>query len=177
VKASKQAFGATLPANLRVMFQHEVAGLVDAGSPAEIAEEVVGLLPLLLVPEVMQIAAHTEAPLARVVEGYFAVSDAFRIDRILAAGSRIVSGDHYESLALARSIDQIGAARRNIVVSAFAQHGGEKQPVHAWLAAQRHRTERLGLELAALSETGETSLAKIAVAAGLLSDLANNGTK
>ena len=177
VKASKQAFGATLPANLRGMFQHEVAELVEAGSPAEIAEEVVGLLPLLLVPEVMQIAARTEAPLARVVEGYFAVSDAFRIDRILAAGSRIVSGDHYESLALARSIDQIGSARRNIVVSAFAQHGGEKQPVHAWLSAQRHRAERLGLELAALSETGETSLAKIAVAAGLLSDLANNGTK
>lgn len=39
------------------------------------------------------------------------------------------------------------------------------------------RVERLGGELAALSETSDTSLAKITVAAGLLSDLANDGTR
>lgn len=177
VKASKQAFGTTLPAHLKTMLQHEVVELVEAGAPADLAEEVVGLLTLVLVPEVMQIAARTQAPLARVVEGYFAVSDVFRIDRILLAGSRIVSNDHYESLALARSLDQIAAARRNIVVSAFTRHGGEKQPVEAWISAARQRVERLGGELVALSETSDTSLAKITVAAGLLSDLANDGTR
>ena len=159
------------------MLQHEVGELVEAGAPADLAEEVVGLLTLVLVPEVMQITARTQAPLARVVEGYFAVSDVFRIDRILGAGSRIVSNDHYESLALSRSLDQIAAARRNIVVTAFTRHGGEKQPVEAWISAARQRVERLGGELAALSETSDTSLAKITVAAGLLSDLANDGTR
>ena len=177
VKASRQAFASALPGNLRAAFQNEVADLVDAGAPAAVAEEVVALLALVLVPEVMQIAARTEAPLVRVIEAYFAVSDAFRIDRILSAGNRIVSSDHYESQALARSMDQIAAARRNIVVSALSQHGRDKNPVNAWLAAAKTRVERLGSELQALSEAGESSLAKVAVAASLLSDLADDRTK
>ncbi|GEO85903.1 MULTISPECIES: NAD-glutamate dehydrogenase [Alphaproteobacteria] len=177
VKAARQAFGSALPDNLRVMLQREVAELVQAGAPADLAEEVVAMLTLQLVPEVMQIAGRTGAPLARVIEGYFTVSDVFRVDRILVAGNRIVSSDHYESLALGRSLDQIAAARRNMVVSAFAHHGAEKQPVRAWLAAAHQRVERLGAELAGLSEAEETNLAKITVAAGLLSDLANDGTR
>ena len=177
VKSAKQTFDATLPANLRAMLENEVTELLEAGAPAELAEEVVGLLTLLLVPEVMQIAARTQAPLSRVIEGFFAISDVFRVDRILVAGSRIVSSDHYESLALARSLDQIAAARRNIVVSAFTHHGGAKQPVAAWIAAARQRVEHVGRELAALSETNEASLAKITVAAGLLSDLANDWSR
>ncbi|MHA7971128.1 NAD-glutamate dehydrogenase [Rhizobium sp. CAU 1783] len=177
VKSARQAFGSAFPANLKAPFEQEVEELEDGGAPADIAREIVGLQTLLLVPEVMQIAMRTEAQLPRVIEAYFAVSEAFRIDRILVAGNRIVSSDHYESLALGRSLDQIGAARRDIVVSAFARHGGEKHPVNAWLAAARQRVNRLATELAALSEGSEGSLAKITVAAGLLTDLANDRTR
>ncbi|NGO65224.1 NAD-glutamate dehydrogenase [Rhizobium daejeonense] len=177
VKACEKALSSTLPAQLKQQFEAETAELTDAGVPADVAADVVKLQALLLVPEVMQIAERTGAPLARAIEGYFAVSEIFRIDRILALGARVVTNDHYDSLALFRSLDQIGAARREIVISALTSHAGEKQPVQAWHAADLQRINRLGAELLALSEGAEASLSKIAVAAGLVSDLAHGRSR
>jgi glutamate dehydrogenase len=84
-----------------------------------------------------------------------------------------VTGDHYESLALARSLDQIAGARRDIVISALSNHPKDKQPVQAWHAEDRIRINRIAEELGGLSESGDPNLARITVAAGLLSDLAN----
>ncbi|MCM2402165.1 NAD-glutamate dehydrogenase [Rhizobium sp. S153] len=177
VKACEKALSSTLPAHLRQQFEAETAELTAAGVPADVAADVVKLQALLLVPEVMQIAERTGAPLARAIEGYFAVSEIFRIDRILALGARVATNDHYDSLALFRSLDQIGAARREIVISALTSHAGEKQPVQAWHAADLQRINRLGAELLALSEGAEASLSKIAVAAGLVSDLAHGRSR
>ncbi|PZU83426.1 MAG: NAD-glutamate dehydrogenase [Shinella sp.] len=177
VKACEKALTSTLPAQLKQQIETETAELTDAGVPADVATDVVKLQALLLVPEVMQIAERTGAPLARAIEGYFAVSEIFRIDRILALGARVATNDHYDSLALFRSLDQIGAARREIVISALTGHAGEKQPVRAWHAADLQRINRLGAELLALSEGAEASLSKIAVAAGLVSDLAHGRTR
>ncbi|WP_414899919.1 NAD-glutamate dehydrogenase [Rhizobium cremeum] len=177
VKACEKALSSTLPAQLRQHFEAETAELTASGVPADVAAEVVKLQALLLVPEVMQIAERTGAPLARAIEGYFAVSEIFRIDRILALGARVATNDHYDSLALFRSLDQIGAARREIVISALTSHAGEKQPVRAWHSADLQRINRLGAELLALSEGAEASLSKIAVAASLVSDLAHGRSR
>ncbi len=150
--------------------------LIASGVPETLANEVSELIAMVLVPEIMTIAEKTGEGLTRVAESYFAVSQTFRIGRLLSKAMRIASADHYEALALARSIDQISTARRAIIVSALEQHPREKQPVHAWHAGDRIRINRIGAEIVALSESGETSLARITVAAGLLSDLANSGT-
>jgi glutamate dehydrogenase len=149
----------------------------DAGVPDKLAAEISGLLGFALVPEIMQIAARTGEPLARAAESYFAVSQTFRIGRLLAAGSRIITADHYENLALARSIDQIASARRDIVISALANHGKDKLPVQAWHAGDRIRINRIAEELSGLSDSGDPNLARITVAAGLLTDLARDGAR
>ncbi len=177
VKACEKALSSTLPAQLKQQIEAETAELTAAGVSADVAADVVKLQALLLVPEVMQIAERTGAPLTRAIEGYFAVSEIFRIDRILALGARVATNDHYDSLALFRSLDQIGAARREIVISALTGHAGEKQPVRAWHSADLQRINRLGAELLALSEGAEASLSKIAVAASLVSDLAHGRSR
>jgi len=149
----------------------------EAGVPDKLAAEVSGLLGFALVPAIMQIAERTGEPLARAAESYFAVSKTFRIGRLLAAGSRIITADHYENLALARSIDQIASARRDIVISALANHGKDKLPVQAWHAGDRIRINRIAEELSGLSDSGYPNLARITVAAGLLSDLAREGVR
>ncbi|OWW00983.1 NAD-glutamate dehydrogenase [Rhizobium sp. R72] len=149
----------------------------EAGVPDKLAAEISGLLGFALVPEIMQIAERTGEPLARAAESYFAVSQTFRIGRLLAAGSRIITADHYENLALARSIDQIASARRDIVISALANHGKDKLPVQAWHAGDRIRINRIAEELSGLSDSGDPNLARITVAAGLLSDLARDGAR
>jgi glutamate dehydrogenase len=149
----------------------------NAGVPEKLAAEISHLLGFALVPEIMQIAERTGEPLVRAAESYFAVGQTFRIGRLLAAGGRIVTSDHYESLALARSLDQIASARRDIVTSALSNHGREKLPIQAWHGNDRIRINRIAEELSGLSDSGDPNLARITVAAGLLTDLARDGAR
>src|SRR5262249_49811253 len=142
--------------------------------PEKLAGEIAALGGLALVPEIMQIAERTGDTLARAAESYFTVSQTFRVGRLLASGNRIVTADHYESLALARSLDQIAGARRDTGISALSDHRNDKQPVQAWHAGDRIRINRIAEQLSGLSESGDPSLARITVAAGLLSDLAHD---
>ncbi|MDB5556774.1 MAG: NAD-glutamate dehydrogenase [Rhizobium sp.] len=146
----------------------------DGGVSEKLATEIAGLSSLAVVPEIIQIADRTGAPLARAAEGYVDVSQTFRVGRLLAAGNKIVTSDHYESLALARSIDQIATSRRDIVITALANHGKDKQPVEAWHARDQVRINRIVEELSALADSGEPNLARVTVAAGLLTDLARD---
>jgi glutamate dehydrogenase len=101
------------------------------------------------------------------------VTETFRVNRLIAAGERISTSDHYESLALSRGLQQLASARRDIVTAALTEHRKEKKPVAAWIAADRVRVNRIGAELMTLGESGDLTLPKISVAAGLLGDLAH----
>ncbi|SCB21497.1 NAD-glutamate dehydrogenase [Rhizobium hainanense] len=173
LKKLRPVFLSHIPADFAAEIAAREAEYQAAGLPEKLASEIATIYALVLVPEIMQIAERTGDTLNRAAESYFTVSQTFRVGRLLLAGSRIVTGDHYESLALARSLDQIAGARRDIVISALSNHPKDKQPVQAWHAEDRIRINRIAEELGGLSESGDPNLARITVAAGLLSDLAN----
>jgi glutamate dehydrogenase len=173
LKKLRPVFLSHIPADFAAEIAAREAEYQAAGLPEKLASEIATIYALVLVPEIMQIAERTGDTLNRAAESYFTVSQTFRVGRLLLAGSRIVTGDHYESLALARSLDQIAGARRDIVISALANHPKDKQPIQAWHAEDRIRINRIAEELGSLSESGDPNLARITVAAGLLSDLAN----
>ncbi|RWX74552.1 NAD-glutamate dehydrogenase [Neorhizobium lilium] len=150
------------------------SALEDQGVPAALAREIMLLPTLVLVPEIMQIADRTRENMARAAESYFAITERFRINRLIANGERITTNDHYESLALSRSLQQIASARRDIVIAALAAHPKVKNPVEAWHSSDLVRINRIGTELVGLSESGDLTLPKITVAAGLLGDLARS---
>ncbi|CAN7347998.1 NAD-glutamate dehydrogenase [Rhizobium sp. LjRoot30] len=177
VKGLKSSIQSVMPADMAKEIEERQAEYVASGVPEALARDVAGLLGLVLTPEIMQIAARTGHNLVRAAECYFAVSQTFRIGRLLAGGQRIMPADHYENLALARSLDQISAARRDIVTTALTRHPKEKQPVQAWQAEDRIRINRLGEQLVLLGDSGDASLAKLTVAAGLLGDLARGPTE
>ena len=174
VAAAGPVFKKTVPAPLRQHFDDQIAVLMEAGAPSALATEVVNLQTMQLLPEILQIAERTGADFATSMRGFFAVSEAFRIGRIVENAGRIQTTDHYDSLALTRSLDRIGQARRQIVCTALTSHGKEAQPVDAWIATDRTRVERIGKELASIVDSGEPSISKLAVAAGLLGDLAQD---
>lgn len=167
---------------LKTAFAGQLAGEVAvrraeysrAGLPEKLAAEIASLPIFALVPEIMQIAERTGEPLVRAAENYIAVSQTFRIGRLLAAGGRILTSDHYENLALARSIDQIASARRDIVISALSDHGKESFPFKPGMPVDRIRINRILEELSSLSDGGDPNLARITVAAGILTDLARD---
>lgn len=172
VAAAAPVFKKAIPAALRQHFDDQIAGLIEAGAPAALATEVVNLQAMQLLPEILQIAERTGADFTSAMRGFFAVSEAFRIGRIVENARRIQTTDHYDSLALTRSLDRIGQARRQIVCAALINHTKDTQPVQAWIATDRARVERIGRELASIVDSGEPSISKLAVAAGLLGDLA-----
>ncbi|MCJ8519847.1 glutamate dehydrogenase [Pseudorhizobium tarimense] len=146
--------------------------LQATGVPADLAAEVSRLPTLVLVPELLMIAERTGCDLGHVAQTYFAATDTFRIDRLLALGEAISPADHYESVALDRNLAQISSARRDIVCSALTSHAREKKPLEAWYGAKRQHVNRLVNELLVLSDSTDFNLAKLSVAAGLLEDLA-----
>lgn len=148
--------------------------LEENGVPTELEKELSVLAHLVFTPEIMQITERAGTTLTRAAESYASVSTTFRVTRLLEAGSRIITGDHYESLALSRGQDLIASSRRRIVISALTAYPKEKDPVQAWYAADRVRVNRIASELSSLTDTSELNLARLTVAASLLSDIAQD---
>src|SRR5690606_30048963 len=103
-----------------------------------------------------------------------AVTDAFRVGRIVAAVDRIPVADHFEGLALARSLDEISEARRIIAATALDSYPKSPDPSGQWLDANRDRIAHVRGQILNLTDSGELSVAKLTVAAGMLSDLARS---
>ena len=138
------------------------------GVPDDLAREI-ALLPLLaLIPDIASVSRETGKPLEETVESYFEITRLFEIGRLEAALFRLESGDYFEMLALQRAESQIARARR-LLTAATLKSG---QSAEGW-AKERHATvDRIRSQLVALAGSGETSVARLTVAAGLLSDLA-----
>ncbi|CAD7048995.1 NAD-glutamate dehydrogenase [Pseudorhizobium endolithicum] len=148
------------------------AELEAKGVPADIAANISRLPTLALVPELLLIGNRTGSDIGHVAQTYFAVTETFRIDRLLALGEAMRPTDHYESIALGRSLAQISAARRDIVCSALTAHPAERKPLAVWYGGkQRPQMDRVATELVLLSDSPDFNLAKLSVAAGLLGDL------
>lgn len=173
LKAAIKGLRATVTDDVIAETAPLAAELEAQGAPVSLIGEIRMLSALVIVPEIMLIADRTGESMARATESYFSVTETFRVNRLIVAGERISTSDHYESLALSRSLQQLASARRDIVITALTEHRKDKKPVQAWIAADRLRVNRIGSELMALSESGDLTLPKISVAAGLLGDLAH----
>ncbi|WP_275786690.1 NAD-glutamate dehydrogenase [Pararhizobium gei] len=170
----KPALKSALPDDAAEQARQKTAYYIEKGVPQALAEEVAGLFLMMVVPEIMQISNDTGVTLARTALSYFNVTQNLRIASLLAAAERVSATEQYEAMALSRSIGDIANARRDITIAALADQKSEKNPVLAWQDSDRGRVDRIVDQLAQLTEKGETTLAKITVAAGLLSDLAQN---
>ncbi|MBP0616715.1 NAD-glutamate dehydrogenase [Jiella mangrovi] len=138
------------------------------GVPQGIAEEV-ALLPLLaLIPDIDAVSRETGKSLEETVETYFEITRLFEIGRLEAALFRLDTSDYFETLALQRAESQIARARRQLTTATMRSG----QSPEDW-ARERHGTvDRIRSQLVTLAGSGETSVPRLTVAAGLLSDLA-----
>jgi glutamate dehydrogenase len=95
------------------------AELMAHAVPEKLAGEVAALGSTMLAPDICHVAAVSGTDLKRAMKTFFSVTEAFRIGRIMAAIDRIPVSDHFEGLALARSLDEISEARRIISSTAL----------------------------------------------------------
>mgnify|MGYP002398907493 CR=1 FL=1 len=162
------------PASLAEEERATTAELVSHGVPHKVAADIAGLATRVLVPDILLVARLSGAEPAKVIDTYFAATDRFRIGRIIAAAERLQVTDHFENLALARNLDEISEARRTIAVAALrgAKKGGD--PFASLMAANEARISRVRDQILGLTESGDLTVARLTVAAGMMSDLARS---
>ncbi len=154
----------------RQAFEAAEAGLVERGIPQDLATDL-ALLPLLaLVPDMDAVSRETSQPIEAVVRALFELSHALRIGQLENALGTLRPTDYYETLALERAASQIARERRRLTVLAMRNGSGE-DPVGSWLASQGDALRDASEQMARLAGTGETSVSRLTLAAGLLQDL------
>jgi len=141
------------------------------GAPEDLARRVAFLHVSEFIPDIVLVATRSGAELAVAARAFFAVTEAFRIGRIAEAARGIGLTDYYDGLALTRARDAIGDARRGIAVAALEAYPRSFDPVAEWLEAGGETIARARDRLKALTETGDITVSRLSVAAGLMSDL------
>ncbi|MBO0903872.1 NAD-glutamate dehydrogenase [Jiella sonneratiae] len=152
----------------RAEAEERAGGWTRHGVPGDLAEDI-AMLPLVaLIPDIAAVARETGRPLDATVQSYFEITRLFEIGRLEAALFRYDSSDYFETLALQRAGSQIARARRQLTTATLKS--GES--AEAWVQERAATVDRVRAQLVALAGSGETSVARLTVAAGLLSDLA-----
>ncbi len=145
---------------------------IGKGVPEDLAHAI-ALLPLLaLVPDIASVSRETSTSLDKTIGTYFGVTNLFGIGRLEAALFGLNTPDYYETLALERAGNQIATARRRLTTTALREHREAENPAEAWAESRESAVDRIGRQIADLAGAGETSVPRLTVAAGLLSDLA-----
>jgi glutamate dehydrogenase len=167
----ESALDRALPDEQAARREAKSADLIGAGVPAALAKRLAGLRELAEATDIILVAARAKRPIADVTAVYFAAGAYFRLDRILSAAQSIELTDHFDRLALDRALVDIASSQRAIAASALATNKSGPEAVSAWVAARGRDIERVRGSVHEIASSG-LSLSKLAVAVGLLADLA-----
>ena len=141
-----------------------------AGVPKDVAEDV-AILPLLgAAPEIVLLAEAEKVAVDFAAHSYFAMGALIGLDRLRALAGGIVSGDHWDRLALRRIVDDFYMAQRLLTAEALQRMHPESgkldgaAAVRSWAKLRRGDVEQTANFLAQLERGGEPSIAKLSLA-------------
>jgi len=141
------------------------------GVPDALAERLSFLEISALLPDIVLAADKANADLPKAASAFFAISEAFRLSRIESAAASLSPTDYYDGLALARAMDMIDAARRGITIAALSASGGGDDAAIRWIEGGGQRVAHVRERLQSLTESGDLTVSRLSVAAGLMADL------
>ncbi|MBX9588246.1 MAG: NAD-glutamate dehydrogenase [Hyphomonadaceae bacterium] len=156
-----------LPPRSKAGLERETRRHGEGGIPADLATDIARLSVLAQAPSITEIARASDRPIPDTSHIFLAIGDHLRIADLAAKGIALATSDQYDRLAIAQAISQLAAAQAAFTRSAIAAGSAE-----AWYAAQGERLARLLVTLDAVVGEGATTVSRLLVAAGLLSELA-----
>lgn len=160
-----------LPPSMSSQLRDDTAYYAGLGAPAALAAQLARLEIAPIIPDIAAVAQQAGTDIASAAKAYFDISEAFRISRIVEAARGVSVADYYDGIALARASDLISQARRGIAVAALSEHGKKSDPAKEWLAGRGTQVDEVRQRMANIVEGGDLTVSRLAVAAGLLSDL------
>ena len=171
ISAVAAAIDRALPEAVAMRCRAREDDLARQGVPNELARRIAELPALVAAPDIVVMADRTGRDIAALTAIYFTAEAYFRLDQITAAARGIVVSDYFDRLALDRALDSIGEAERRLAAMMAANGADGEQAVAAWAAPRQADVDRVRMSVNEIANSGLT-LAKLTVAASLLSDLA-----
>ena len=161
-----------LPPYLSQRLKEETDNYVGHGVPEELASRIAHLSLIARIPDIVQVADQSGKSHEQAAETYFAVAGHFKIGRIDALAGSLEVSDYYEGLALDRVRDSLAAAHNQMTVSVLALASSKSNGLDKWLEQEGETVNRTLKSVDTITSSDALSVSKLAVAAGLLSDLA-----
>jgi glutamate dehydrogenase len=144
---------------------------LKAGRVPEALAHRLALLPTLAhSTNIIPVADRSDRTLAEAAKTYFAVSARFGFGRIDRMAEEIAVGDYYEGLALEKARDSLEAAHRDLAQKVIAN--GNAADISAWEAEAGARVTSTAEQVGKIVSDRRPSMAKVTIAASLLSELA-----
>ena len=173
-RAGLEAVAAILPSLLsreRAKAVRDVERRLKAGRVPEALASRLALLPALArSTDVIPIADRSGRSLGEAAQSFFAISDRFGFARIDQMTEEVETGDYYEGLAMQKARDSLETAHRDLARRLISNGGAID--VAAWEAASGERITATAKQVEKILSDHRPSMAKVTVAASLLSELA-----
>jgi glutamate dehydrogenase len=165
----------TLTPNERSRTDQRIAAHVAAGAPEDLARDIVALAPLVSALDVADLSRREPPRTLPVAHVYRQVGAAFRFDRLRGAAQAMSLAQHWDRLALRRTVEQLFEDQRalaahavNAIPTAPANAAEAEASVAAWAASLGQSALVAQAALEELEAGGGWTFAKVVIAAAEL---------
>jgi len=157
----------------RVERRHRLAHYVDRGVEPDIAERIVGLSELTLVPDVAAVSRTTGHPVRHVADAFVRVTDALPLDRLGRRLRTIAPEGHWQRWQHRGLLDDLRDLRRKVAAAALDAHADvmATEAVERYLDDRADHLERIVTVLDLLERESSAGLAGVAVAVRTLREI------
>ena len=170
--------GELLQGSERERWKNRVDWAIERGVPEKLADRYASLLDSFSLLDVVETAMHLERDVEEVAEVYFAVSEAFSMDKMLTHVSELPRDDRWSSLARGAMRDDLYGVMRGLTrtVAERTTPGSDAVPrVREWMEENRAALDRTASVLGTINELDEPGLAPLSVALRTLRGLVRQG--
>jgi glutamate dehydrogenase len=134
----------------------QISLLIAKGVPAELAHRIACLELMLSAPDIVLLKERDTGSLDEIARAYFAVGERTGLDWLRSATDMVVTGDHWDRLALGSIVDDLYDQQRELTGMALAEGGLESWAAHHVKALSRAREL-----IAELQSSGSVTVGKL----------------
>lgn len=160
-----------LPEFIKAHIEQTKSHLQDLSIPKKLATDIAELETRVLIPEINQIALATNNDLEKTAATFFTITETLQIGRILTAAENADVSDHYDILALSRSLSEISQARRTMTTNALEIFGKKANPAIFWTEQNDSKIMQAKSLISDIIQSGQATAAKLTIASGVINDL------
>ncbi len=148
---------------------------LHAGVPEDLARAISMLEPMSAACDIIDVLKSMDVDMALASALYFRIGDYLGIDGLREQATQLHLSEHWERLAVRRTIDDLNQQQRQllqIVLADMTADDNAETILQAWLGRHQAAAERTKVMIAEMESGGALSVAKLSLAASQVRELA-----